>query len=323
MSKVSIRGVIVSSAYDVDWLDDEINKGLLTPLSRVESAVAEASETEPMELYINSPGGSVFAGHEMLNSIVDWRSRTGQPVNITIGAMCASAASTIAIQLGPVKAHANTLFMFHSAQSEQVGGPGSMLDMAELLEKINRQAVTALVAKYNMNPDTVAEWFAEGRMGWIDADEAQQAGLVSEVIQSDGEIVDFSNVDMSQYGERGLAIAALVEIQPKNEDDIMDKFVQQIAEVMQIEGEEVTIEQVTEKLETMQKDASDKANAAYEQGKADAEEDAITAKVKEQTDEITAKLADVESSLEAKEQEVAQLTEFTSDKVIFVAFKYK
>jgi len=211
MSKLRISGVIVPSMFDDEWFEPAIERGLITPLSRVEAALAAANAEEPLAVEINSPGGSVFAGNQMLNALVNWRNTTGMKINVEVGAMAASAAASIVAELGPVTAHANSLFMFHSASAENFGGPDAMEDMAKLLSKINAQAQTTLTTRYKLEPELVAEWFGEGRMGWLDANEAKEAGLVSAIIATAAEPIEFAAEDVAAMTTRGLAVAALLE----------------------------------------------------------------------------------------------------------------
>jgi len=70
MSRINLRGVIVPSEYDASWADGYIEKGIILPESRFRSMLAEASKAEPLTVYVNSPGGSVFSAGEMVNAVV-------------------------------------------------------------------------------------------------------------------------------------------------------------------------------------------------------------------------------------------------------------
>jgi ATP-dependent protease ClpP protease subunit len=318
-NRVEIRGVIVPAEYDMDWFRDEIAKGIITPESSVRAQVESLDDSQPVELYINSVGGSVFAGHEMLNVLVDWRERTGQPIRVTVGSMSASAASTIAVMLGPVQAHENTMFMFHSARSCQCGGPAAMGDMAELLDKINRMVTTTLVSRYSVDPDRVAEWFSEGRMGWMDAEEAAAVGLVHEIVPAAGEPIQMTEKDIGAMQERGLAVAALLEADPTQAaEDYAMSILNKIADKLGMSAEEAAEDAIADKIDAMQSavddanaraeaaeaDVKDKSEAAYDEGKA-AGIDAGKVEAKEQIDSLTAQVetltAERDAAVQAKE----------------------
>jgi len=220
MNKLEIRGVIVPSAYDSDWTQEYIKKGIITPESHFRRALSEADPAQPLDIYINSPGGSVFSGYEMVNAVREWKAENKQPVTVTIGAMAASAASAFAINVNAkIRAHQNAKMMFHGATSDVWGGKEAMEDSAALLEKINAEIKTALVDRYKMNPDTVAEWFSEGRMGWMNAEEMYRNGIAGEIIGDDDEEIQFLKEDLDAIDARGLDIAALLEGEKDGNDE--------------------------------------------------------------------------------------------------------
>ena len=181
-TRVEIRGIIVSAWYDDEWFTDLVTKGCITPESSVRKRLSGASGD--VDIYINSTGGSVFPGCEMINAINEAAAR-GCKINITVGAMAASMAANIALlaKAQSVKCHANTKFMFHGAMSITDGGKGAHEDGAELLGKINGDIIAALKAKGATDCEA---WFEEGRMKWLTAGEAKQMGIVDEIIgQSD------------------------------------------------------------------------------------------------------------------------------------------
>lgn len=226
MSKLEIRGVIVPADYDDDWSKQYIEKGMFTPESRVRNALAGADKDQPLSIYVNSPGGSVFAGNEMFNSINAWAAETGQGVQIEVGAMAASMAANmlVAIPSATVKAHKNSKIMYHGAYGLQIGGAEAMADYSDLLDKINADVKAGLTTKTTLDPDVVSGWFAEGREGWLNAEEAKAAGLISEIVEDDAEIIQFSKEAVDALAERGAKVAALEsfiirdEVEPKAED---------------------------------------------------------------------------------------------------------
>lgn len=223
MSRIEIRGVIVPSNYDVEWTRQYIEKGIITPESHVRNAMAKADKSQPMDVYINSPGGSVFAAYEIINALAQWRADHKQAITVTVGAMAASAASAIAILSGAdVRVHRNSKLMFHGAWSETIGGDGAHKDTADLLAKINADIKTQLVSRYGLAPELVDEWFAEGRMGWLTAQDAMKHGMAKEVVDADDADIEFADADVAGIEANGLKIAAMLpkaQAEEKPEED--------------------------------------------------------------------------------------------------------
>lgn len=218
MKRIELRGVIVPGNYDGDWASAYIERGIFTPESRIRKALAEANDD--VELYINSQGGSVFAGNEISNALKSFEA-TGHKVDVTVGALAASMAAVIVAGCKPenVKLHQNTQIMFHGAQVVTEGGAGSHEDSAALLTSMNRQVIDRLTAK---NPDMGEEikgWFEEGRAGWITAQKAVEMGLASSVIGAKADAVTKVSKEAAKamLDNGGIDIAAFDFEAPKAE----------------------------------------------------------------------------------------------------------
>jgi ATP-dependent protease ClpP protease subunit len=216
MSKIQIRGVIVPSEYDGGWFQALSDKGVITPESKFRRDLDASDKGQALEIYLNTPGGSVMAGHEMVNAVLAWKASTKQEVHVTLGAMTASMGAAFVIQVADkIVAHQNSLMMFHGAWGANVGGSESMGDYADLLGKINSGTKRVLLARYNLTPAVVDTWFAEGREGWLDVEEMKKAGMIASVIGADDAAIDTKEID--------LAVAALArpdtKAQAKGTDD--------------------------------------------------------------------------------------------------------
>lgn len=210
MKRIEIRGVIVPSAYDCAWLADYIAKGLFTPESRIRAALAAAGDD--VELYINSQGGSVFAGNEMINALKQFKA-TGKKLEITVGAMAASMAANIVAMAGAdhVRAFSNSKFMFHGAYGLTEGGKGAHEDSAAMLASINNDVIAKLLTLPGAKKSEVKGWFEEGRMGWLSAQQALDMGLISEI--ADAQDAPLAAMDKDAAAKMletsGLDVAAL------------------------------------------------------------------------------------------------------------------
>lgn len=177
--KVKIQGTIVSPDYDDSFFESWIDKGVITPSSRVVGSIENA--TEPIDLYINSYGGDVFAGGEMMIALLK-ASAAGKLASVEVGTIAASMAANIVAALRangvPVTANANSEMMFHCCYTETIGGAQHHEDVAESLRNVNESVIA------NLNRIGITEcraWFAEGREKWIGAEDGLAMGLFSEI----------------------------------------------------------------------------------------------------------------------------------------------
>ena len=173
MKAVNISGTIVDAWFDNEYFSAELDAGVITPVSRFTSALRAALEesADPVEIVINSTGGDVYAGLEMLAAIQDAGDRIAR---VTIGGLAASMAANIAIMARrPLAVHSNSLIYFHSATSDLWGGPGALRDEAELLDRVNGPEIARLI-EAGIDETRVKEGFKDGRNLVVDADEARQ-----------------------------------------------------------------------------------------------------------------------------------------------------
>lgn len=176
---IQIRGVIVDGWYDGEWAAEYIGRGLWTPESRVRKQLADAAKAgDDVEIVISSQGGSVMSGNDMLAAIQEYP----HAKSITVGAFAASMAANIILQAGiPVKAHKNSIFLFHGAWGVTLGGEGAHTDTAALLDQINEPIKQALAAK-GVPQDQIDAGFEEGRQYTMTAEQAKSFGIVDEII---------------------------------------------------------------------------------------------------------------------------------------------
>lgn len=110
-----------------DWLGIEN-----TSPQKIVKALAEAGG-EDIEVYINSPGGDVFAGSEIYTEL---RSYGGKKL-IRITGIAASAASVIA-QAGECEISPTGMFMIHNVQTRAAGDYRVMDNTGMRLEQRTR-----------------------------------------------------------------------------------------------------------------------------------------------------------------------------------------
>lgn len=312
--KIELRGVIVPSSLDSPWLKDYIDKGVIVPESRVRQAFKDAGAAkEPVELYINSPGGSVFAGYEIANAANEYLAGGGS-IDITLGALAASAAANIvaAVPASKVRAHANSKLMFHGAWGMTEGGAEAHGDTAGLLAKINAEIVRQLTARYKLTPDQVSGWFAEGREGWLTAAEAKAAGMVDEIVEESAPILRFKPAEARQFAEAGIAIAACaVEDEPPSEPEAVVRLKLALAELAERHAAELADAAAAsaealgrrDRLIAEMQSERDRATAALAKCKADGE--AAQAKAR----------ADIETQAKANEAAIKQIEDSHAAKI--------
>lgn len=154
-------------------------------------ALVRLDPAAPIELIINCPGGSVLAGFEMYDRIMEIQAVSGTPINTTVYGMGASMASIIS-QVGKTRRiGANSYLMIHEISTFQMGSISitEMQDEAELLKRMNarlfgileqRSGTTA--AEEKLTTEVLKKKTARKKDWWVDASEALKYGLVDAIV---------------------------------------------------------------------------------------------------------------------------------------------
>jgi ATP-dependent Clp endopeptidase proteolytic subunit ClpP len=136
----------------------------------------ERARGEPVDVYINSPGGDVFSASEIYAALVAY---TGS-VQIHGVGQVASAASVI-LCAGQSDITPTGMVMIHNVSGGARGDYHTMDKASELLQKANRAVVAAYVRKTGKPENEVLAMM--DRETWMTAAEAVELGLVDSIAQ--------------------------------------------------------------------------------------------------------------------------------------------
>lgn len=126
-------------------------------------------------LKIHSPGGEVFDGNAIFNSL----KRRAADVVVQIEGIAASMATVISLAGHHVKMAANGFYMIHNPWGMAMGDASELRDQAELLDKIRSNMVGAYAAKSGQSPEQITAWMDAET--WFTAEQALAAGFVDEI----------------------------------------------------------------------------------------------------------------------------------------------
>lgn len=139
-------------------------------------------EDEDIELEINSYGGDVFTGIDIMNTL---RRHTGK-VTIIITGIAASAASIICMGADVIKAYSNTQVMVHNAWTYAMGNAKQLRKIADDLESIGESVLASYT--HRVDKDTMVKLLEEET--YLSAAKAKEFGLVDEIVDAQIEEVE-------------------------------------------------------------------------------------------------------------------------------------
>lgn len=128
-------------------------------------------------LRINSPGGSVFEGLAIYNTL---NAHVAEK-EVHIDGIAASIASVVAMAGDQVIMPENALLMIHDPTGIAIGDAETMRKMAETLDKVKDSIITAYISKTKLPASEIADLMTKET--WFSADEAVDYGFADEVAE--------------------------------------------------------------------------------------------------------------------------------------------
>lgn len=172
MAIINIRGDIVGN--DDKWIYEWFDMDATCPRD-VKDILEAAEENEPIDVLINSGGGSVMAGQEIYSAL-----KENSRVTIKIQSMAGSAAGVVAMAgrclISPV-----AMIMIHNVSMS--GASGDYHDMqknAEILKQMNTAMASAYTEKSGRPLDEILRLM--DRETWLTANQCLEYGFVDEIM---------------------------------------------------------------------------------------------------------------------------------------------
>lgn len=165
VGELLLYGEISSSS----WWGDEV-----TPKQFKEDLDA-LGDIETLNIYVNSPGGDVFAGHAIRSML-----KRNQATKVGyVDGLAASIASVILTACDTVIMPLNAMQMVHKAWTIAVGNADDMRKMADDMDKIDESIIAAYEEKTGLKKDKIIELMEAET--WMTAEEAVEYGFADEI----------------------------------------------------------------------------------------------------------------------------------------------
>lgn len=131
----------------------------------------------PIDLRLNSPGGSVFDAVAIYNAL----QRHDGTITVWIDGVAASAASYVAMAGDEIVMPENAFLMIHDPSGLVMGTAADMRDMADTMDKIAGSMVRGYAARSGRSEEEIAVLMAAET--WFDAAAALEAGLATRMAE--------------------------------------------------------------------------------------------------------------------------------------------
>lgn len=159
-----LEGPIDSESF---WGDE------ITPQSFRDDLYAEEGD---ITLWLNSPGGNVFAAAEIYTMIRDYPHK----VTVKIASIAASAASVIAMAGNTVQMSPTALLMIHDPSTIAFGNAKDMEKAIATLNEVKESIINAYAAKTGLSRNRISKLMSDET--WINAKKAVELGFADEIL---------------------------------------------------------------------------------------------------------------------------------------------
>lgn len=160
--------VLNGQISDETWFGDEVTPGLF----REELQSCEGDIT----VWINSPGGDVFAAAQIYNMLMEYPGN----VDVRIDGIAASAASVIAMAGNKVSMSPVAMMMIHNPMTVAMGDKKVMQQAIDMLDEIKESIINAYELKTGQTRTKIAHMMDAET--WFNAKKAVELGFADDIL---------------------------------------------------------------------------------------------------------------------------------------------
>ena len=204
---------------DETWYGDEVTPELFR--KELEAGAGDIT------VWINSPGGDVFAAAQIYNMLMEYKGR----ITVKVDALAASAASVIAMAGTTVQMSPVAMMMIHNPMTIAIGDSEEMKKAGAMLDEVKESIMNAYEIKTGLNRTKLSHLM--NAESWFNARKAVELGFADEILDK----------DRAAEKEDGLAVAGLMFSRAAVTNSLLNKLLPKSDE------KKTPIEQLEKRLE--------------------------------------------------------------------------
>lgn len=253
-SKLILEGVVSSE----DWWGDGLD---VTPQAFRDELAKRSGD---LVVSINSPGGDVFAGVSIYNTLANYDKGN---VTVEVNGLAASIASVIAMAGDKIIMLPGSSMMIHKPWSMGIGNADELKKVAETLNSIEESLVPIYTSRTGLSDERIKEMLADET--WMTPQEAVELGFADEYIEAKKKVGFSDSIKNALNGQFAFSMSATKEAM----DRIVEKMKAEVTEEVTEEVDNVsTTDQTDESVVTETNADSDEQEAETTAEEADSSE---------------------------------------------------
>ena len=159
----------ITDDKEADWFSSESD----VDLKDFKEALDKLSDNSTLNMYVNSPGGSVFAASTMATMLERAKETKKIKINAYVDGLCASAASFLIMPSDDIKLYTNSMLMIHKPLSFVWGNADEMQKEIDVLNKIQENVMLPLyMKKAKVKEDEIRELI--NNETWLSSEETNE-----------------------------------------------------------------------------------------------------------------------------------------------------
>lgn len=178
------------------------------------------AEDGDITLWINSPGGNVFAAAEIYTMLKEYAGK----VTVRIASIAASAASVVAMAGDKIEMSPTAMLMIHDPSTIAMGNAADMQHAIDVLDEVKESIINAYVAKTGLRRSKISELMSNET--WMNAKKAYELGFCDEIMYGDDEPEDNADTEQlidSLFSTRLMDMAIMNRLGIEEKKDEPDK----------------------------------------------------------------------------------------------------
>lgn len=195
------------------WWEDEV-----TP-KEFKSDLDDLGEIDTLNIYINSPGGDVFAGQAIYSMLKRHKAHK----NVYIDGLAASIASVIAMSGDTIFMPKNAMMMLHNPWTIGIGNSEEFRKLAEDLDKIRESLIAAYEGHSALTRDEIISIMDAET--WLTATECEEYGFC-DVVQEEKQLA--ASIDKRLLGRYKNTPKKLVAVESAKQKLIKQKLLMEL-----------------------------------------------------------------------------------------------
>lgn len=151
-----VYGDIVDEKYPDFWTGEYGSNEIDT--NDLKNELDDLQNIKDLNIYINSPGGSVFASSTMVSLLKRFKQNTGAKIHGFIDGLCASAATYLLMVADDINVYQNSILMIHKPLTFSFGNANDLQKDIDTLNTIeNDMMIPMYMNKSLVDEDTLKE----------------------------------------------------------------------------------------------------------------------------------------------------------------------